>query len=652
MDVEVVSDAAGLAALRDDWVRLEGLNANTPYYVRHHVVTAWWAAHREQPGYELAVLVARNNGVVRGIAPLVTVPGLKEPSERNLRFASHGDYMGFLIDPTDASPHTVCRRLLRGAAGEVRWVRMMLNNVPVDSPLARYLLRSEHNPKFSLHVENPYIDLREHSDFESFADAHMPRQVGKRRRRLLESTGGTFRIFHGADDEIFERMAALHQLERDHLIGEAGRTERRSLFDDSARTEYYRQQYRDGHGLTFGFEDPQGNLLGYRSTLRDDRRLLSWNTAYHPTVADFSMGAVLIHDILEHIFAAGDTDVLDLGAGRYPWKFEWTDTFTSTYKLRMTHPDHRPEKSAASAPKKAPAKAAPRPAPKPAGSDQAAASPTMAATATQAHPATPSPEGTAVGQASPPSAPKAPAAPSAASADPAQRVVRWARRTGGRVKRRARAAIGQHRRDSSLTPRTTYLIAPHPDDETLRTGAFVAWTRVKTDDQIVLVAVSDGGASKAARRRGLSSEQEMSYRRAEQNAAWAALTEGEGSIVRLGLPDGGLTAASVEAELRRALPGLSEPRARVVVAAHPDDYHQDHLAVVEAAKAISPRYLRFALAPLMESSGEVRVYRSPTAAAGRAQVAHHSYTGFGHASVRKEFAAHAEQKFESRVTKP
>ncbi|GGB96237.1 PIG-L deacetylase family protein [Cellulomonas carbonis] len=185
------------------------------------------------------------------------------------------------------------------------------------------------------------------------------------------------------------------------------------------------------------------------------------------------------------------------------------------------------------------------------------------------------------------------------------------------------------------------VLSPHPDDETLRLAAYVLHCRQR-GDRLTLLCASDGGASKAARKLGWSPEFEQEYRRAEQAGAWSALTGGQGRIVRLGLPDGGVTPEPVRDAIVQL--GVSA----VVVAAHPTDEHRDHLACVEGAAAA-----RVSVVYALEPTGRVgRLYLPPPELRAAAELAHRWYSGFGHRSVKTLFRAHQANRYASRVVVP
>ncbi|MGB7448834.1 MAG: PIG-L family deacetylase [Ornithinimicrobium sp.] len=209
------------------------------------------------------------------------------------------------------------------------------------------------------------------------------------------------------------------------------------------------------------------------------------------------------------------------------------------------------------------------------------------------------------------------------------------------VRRTVRAA---ERRLSGSQQAVTYVVSPHPDDETLRLSGYVSRVRERTERRLVLVAITDGGASNVARKMGWSPDYEREFRRAEQAAAWSALTGGKGEIIRCGLRDGAVTPEAV----RDALAPLNNKRAWFYLAAHEEDYHPDHRAVVAGARLLDPAHVYFSLSPLMTGKGKVFKPRSSSADAVSIAVA--AYQHYGHLSVRNEFRALARRGHRSRVT--
>lgn len=118
------------------------------------------------------------------------------------------------------------------------------------------------------------------------------------------------------------------------------------------------------------------------------------------------------------------------------------------------------------------------------------------------------------------------------------------------------------------------VVAPHPDDEVLATGALLAGAH-----DAVLLAVTDG---EAAYPQQVAPETLAERRRCEQDAAARALGVGSTRIERLGIPDGSV--AAHEGRLAEAIAELAVG-CSLVVAPWVHDHHSDHEACGRAAVA-------------------------------------------------------------------
>jgi LmbE family N-acetylglucosaminyl deacetylase len=134
--------------------------------------------------------------------------------------------------------------------------------------------------------------------------------------------------------------------------------------------------------------------------------------------------------------------------------------------------------------------------------------------------------------------------------------------------------------------RSAVLVAAHPDDEVLGAGGLISMLAASRA-RLRLVAVTDGEGS----HRGRSSPAALARRRtAETGSALRALGARAAEVVRLGLPDSGLT--SREDELTAALTPLLAGF-DVCLAPWERDKHPDHDAAGRAARRAAPAVLYY-----------------------------------------------------------
>jgi LmbE family N-acetylglucosaminyl deacetylase len=207
-------------------------------------------------------------------------------------------------------------------------------------------------------------------------------------------------------------------------------------------------------------------------------------------------------------------------------------------------------------------------------------------------------------------------------------------------------AVGFAPRGQAATPITTVIVTPHPDDEVLRLTGYVRHAAHR-GDRLILVAVTDGGATGIRTKLGLSVDQLKAVRRAEQAAAWSYLTD-HGDIIRLGLEDGDVPAHKDLITSRLKELAGQYPGAQFYVAARLDDFHADHRAVAEAVRDTGARVVRYSRAAT--DTGNGTVYRPPAGYEWGAARADAAYTEVGHASVAPSFDALRNGGYASRIT--
>ncbi len=124
--------------------------------------------------------------------------------------------------------------------------------------------------------------------------------------------------------------------------------------------------------------------------------------------------------------------------------------------------------------------------------------------------------------------------------------------------------------------RHTFVLAPHPDDETLAAGGLIASLR-QEGVQVSVIAVTDGENCYAG-------EDLRPVRPGEQAAALARLGVDAAHIHRLHLPDSGLGAC--EPVLADRLMELI-PEGVALVAPWPHDFHPDHEVCGRCAQLVA-----------------------------------------------------------------
>ncbi|GAA5158157.1 GNAT family N-acetyltransferase [Ornithinimicrobium tianjinense] len=588
IETVICSTTEELAQLRDEWEALE--TPDGAYYTTHRFVSAWWGSYQDAPGYRLHVVVVRQDGRAVGIAPFAFRPEERDGRTVDvLRWASHGDYMCVLVahDAAAAAPATVMARVLdelQRIIDDGEAFSVHLPSVQSESDFAWHVRTSQrYHQKLTFLIENPYIDLRR--------PRTVPSHARKYRNQFLRDREASFTVFRGDEHGILERIAEVHRAEKEHLVEARSRTERHSLYEDDRRVEHLRRVFHDTDDtLTFAFHEGDaatGRVLAYRTVFRHGRRLFSWNSAYLPEMERYRMGKVLQLQIVEHLEASELTDEIDefdLGAGKYPWKFEWTPLHRPTYRFLL----------------------------KP-GTPK---TPTITKPTTM-KPITMKPESEQPMKSQP-------------SAPVPSRLPLW-RRAARRGVRETLARLPERHADTvrrivrTRRPRrgTVVWYVPHADDESIFMGGAIASERGRRN---IVVLLTRGDASQAIAGvgaklgRALSVDEFVAARDLEFRAALSHLGVREQDVVRANLPDGALTAELVLEVVRRQArrhPGASHRTMSYL------DVHADHAAAGRALRLAHAEGLvrdaRFYLpVPQVVDERAARVELDPTAIKAKA----------------------------------
>lgn len=195
--------------------------------------------------------------------------------------------------------------------------------------------------------------------------------------------------------------------------------------------------------------------------------------------------------------------------------------------------------------------------------------------------------------------------------------------------------------------RTTIVHAPHPDDDMLYVGTYVANAAAR-GDRLVLIAWTDGGSS-GMKPAAWSVEELCAIRRLEQEACWRTLTGGKGIIRRMGCID------SKDPDLRAKVHGQAE-LLEAEFSEYGDVEHYaacndgrgqgvDHDAVALGLRDALVRVKRFANR-CTDTNGTV--YRP--ADLSLLQKADTAYRAFGHDSVASFWKALRDSGYTNRIT--
>jgi len=331
VEVEWITDTRRMTELANEWTALESSTQQRTVFSSFDFLNSWYGNHVLYGGNPL-IGVARRNGALAGIAPLVVRRGslARIPLNRVL-FAMHDAYSGeFLVE--DDHPETI-GEFIDSLAGTVSFDLICLNGI--EPGTSQFSALKDAAKRNGLRVEltnhpNATVDLSGGYDGYCQSMSRNFRRTVKRQAQRVTSAGkptvGGVRLDSGKDslDSSVNRLFGIIEnsykmkgkripdCHRNHILEMAQRFAARNSLHLSI--------------LSIGNTDAAAVMgLVERGTYYD------FTLAYSEQFAPLSPGAYLMQEVLSDLSERGVHTVLSHGAHDY--KLRWSTAFVPSTRV-------------------------------------------------------------------------------------------------------------------------------------------------------------------------------------------------------------------------------------------------------------------------------------------------------------------------------
>ena len=338
MNIKIATSTEELYKLKEYWEKLQENNVDITYYNTYIYNNHWWEVNRNDTSKSLFIICVYNKKKLIGIAPFIIELHKKGfLSYRVLKFMGRADYFSIILDKTNNRENTIIHQIFKEInKNSDKWDRIELTHIKQNSSLAYYLLRNNlYNKSFTYLIECPVIYLDRFSSFEEYKKYfNINKEVKYFLNRLQKDVKYKLKVYKGNEENILEKISEIHQKEQEYLINVKNRKERKSLFKNDLILSFLKKIYSSyDNVITFVLEDKNFNILCYSTCYYYKKNLYCWNIGYDPQFGKYSISRIINYEILKYTYDNNLANVFDYGAGRYPWKFKWTNDFILIYKL-------------------------------------------------------------------------------------------------------------------------------------------------------------------------------------------------------------------------------------------------------------------------------------------------------------------------------
>lgn len=336
MEYRIETTIEGLVNLKEGWKSIESQWSDLAFFSTYDYCFTWWENYQNESNLKLWVIVVIDNDKIVGIAPLIIETSkIRFGAQFDMiKFLANGDYHDFLLD----------KNVKRGTIYKIifsvieefghLWDKINLTHISQNSPLVNFLFKSEYNKSLYPLIENPYVQLNIHSEFEDFVKSNAPAKAKYYRNRLAKKVNYVFErnAITIADCAVVDIIEKMH-------VNNKGLVQRHSRFDDKLLTQFIGSLESQGHIDIYSLRDLDTDaVIIYNWGYVKNSVFYSVNTAYNPLYADYRVGRVMYYELFNYSYNTKQFIRLDCGTGRYPWKFEWTDDFNLLYQLILDKP--------------------------------------------------------------------------------------------------------------------------------------------------------------------------------------------------------------------------------------------------------------------------------------------------------------------------
>lgn len=338
MNIKIITSTEAFYKLKEYWEKLQENNVDITYYNTYIYNKLWWEVNKNDNNKSLFIICVYVNKKIIGIAPFIIEKHKKAfLSYRVLKFMGKSDYFSVILDKTNNRENTIIHHIFKEINNNLdKWDRIELTHIKQNSSLAYYLLRNNvYNKSFTYLIECPVIYLDRFSSFKEYKKKfNINKEVKYFLNRLHKDVKYKLKVYKRNEENILKKISKIHQMEQKYLINVKNRKERKSLFKNNLIFSFLKKIYNSNDNvITFVLEDENFNILCYNTCYYYKKNLHCWNIGYNPQFGRYSISRILNYKIFEYIYDNNLANVFDFGAGRYPWKFKWTNDFVLIYKL-------------------------------------------------------------------------------------------------------------------------------------------------------------------------------------------------------------------------------------------------------------------------------------------------------------------------------
>lgn len=335
MNLKIIKDTNELYEIEEEWKKLQSENNEITFYSTIEFIKEWWNINESDAS--LFVIIVTEGNKVLGVAPLCIETRKKFFLKyRVLKFLGRGDFFNFILQ--EKNNLTIAKKIFEEIEkNHEKWDKIELTHIEEEASLLWYLNRSQKYKSSIRYLEEcPYVDINNIEKMECYSRKYGPSKINWYRNKLEKEVGYNLEVICDGGEKTVNIIADIHKMEQKYLRENKLRDERESLYEDKKKAELVKRMYeKKGLSYTFLLKANTGEIMSYSTCYFYNNIMHLWNTGYIPKFNKYSVSKLSYYEIIKYCFENNICKQLDLGAGGYPWKFEWTNKSRKLYSFEL-----------------------------------------------------------------------------------------------------------------------------------------------------------------------------------------------------------------------------------------------------------------------------------------------------------------------------
>lgn len=329
MNYKIINKLVDFEKLENEWNHIQKNDSNHTFFSTFDYCKEYVKNFHSKNNQIFVILILHNNEIV-AIAPL-RIESIKifYSTKRVIKFLSIGDYNNFLFNESVKLKYDRVYTKVFDALQENRymWDSISLNLISQKSRLIKYFFKKNiKRLSLNLIAENAFFDISKYDELS------FHKSTNRYYNNFVKNIDYKFVV---SNDNVVGDISKIH-IKQKEFMKQKGILGRRSFYENKKMFSFLNSLYlRNQNVLTYLLIDKKNDsIIGYETGYLYNKTFHSYNIGFNPDYEYYRVGSILKRFIINHNKENKLWKIIDMGPGRYDWKYAIATGFNVMYAYK------------------------------------------------------------------------------------------------------------------------------------------------------------------------------------------------------------------------------------------------------------------------------------------------------------------------------